>query len=450
MAERGKRSTWLMGAFCLATACSDPAPPSATAPDTTDMDPPAPTAETLLGAVDARGDGSVDWVRTFPGDVASPPKVFQGPGDELIVLLNAERRPHVVSKLLSDLLLLRLDANTGELRWLKVVEPNVRVALDTQGNIILAKHDRLQKLDADGKLLWDKPRATGATLEPISIAVDGNDDLLLARLERDQTAGETNGDATGFVTLEKLDSAGEPVWSSRFGDGTSEIGAFLVTVDADNDLVVLAAGLKGPFDFGGGTLDAENVVAKYDASGNHVFSKAFDDLGPVGGYHASSPVLTDADNDIFLRTESTGPIDIGLGELFCFQYVIKLDQSGEPIWNVCAHADELALLPDGGFVTTHSLYESMKVGEQQCDVPDTSDNKNSSLARYDADGNWIATRCAADPGYQYIGAPLSGGSDKLLLTAAFGSQFSLPDGSAVLAIDDQWTAMVAKVALPAP
>lgn len=416
----------------------------------TESDPLPPTAESLIGAVETRGDANLAWVRTLPGELASSPVVARGPDDELIVLLVAERRPLGTTRFLDDYLLLRLDAETGALRWLKVVDPGAKLALDSEGNVILAWPTRLQKLDADGNLLWERPREADV-YELVSVAVDSNDHLLVARLILDQNPNEVGSDPKGFVELEKLDAMGNPIWSSRFGDSTSYLLAIWVTVDPENGPVLLAGGLQGAFDFGGGPLEDEDVVAKYDSEGNHLFSKAFGGYGPVG-YQGSSPVLTDADGNILIRTESVGEIDVGLGPFFCGQqYVIKLDPRGEPIWNICTAAQDLTLMPDGSFVATSSLGRAVEVGRQQCAVAEAaSQGSEAMLARYDRDGNWLATHCAADPGYQSAGAVASDPSDMFFMTGAFSVQLSLPDGSVAQALDERYTALVAKVTLPSP
>jgi outer membrane protein assembly factor BamB len=402
-----------------------------------------------VGEVDARGHANVAWVRTLPGEFA-PPEVARGPGDELIVQLIAERRPLGTKRFLDDVLLLHLNADTGALRWLRVVDPGAKLALDTRGNIILAWPTRLQKLDADGELLWDRPRQAESAYELVSLAVDSNDDLLLARLELDSSPGEIGSDPKGFVELEKLDAMGTPIWSSRFGDNSSYLEAVWITVDPANNPILLAAGLKGPFDFGGGALEDEDVLAKYDSSGNHLFSKAFGGYGPVG-YQGSSPVSADSDGNILVRTESVGDIDVGLGSFFCArQYVIKLDPTGKALWNICTAAEGLTPMPDGGFVVTATLNRALDVGTRQCAVNDGAVGSEAMLSRYDADGNWLATQCAVDPGYQSAGAAANDASDTFFMTAAFTVQLSLPDGSVAEALDQNYTALVAKVSIPAP
>jgi outer membrane protein assembly factor BamB len=417
-------------------------------PTTGEAEPP--TAETLIGEVEARGTTNVAWARTLPGEMSSPPEIVRGPGDELIVMVTAERRPLGPKRFVDDVLLLRLDAETGALRWLKVVEPGARLALDTQGNIILAWTTRIEKLNGEGELLWTKTREAELAYEIVNVAVDGNDELVLARVELDENPGTIGSNPRGFVELEKLDADGNPVWSSRFGDSTSYLQAAWLTVDPDDNPVLLAGGLKGAFDFGGGALQGEDVVAKYDSSGKHVFSRAFGGYGPTG-YQGTSPVLTDSSGNIFVRTESVGEIDIGLGSYFCGrQYVLKLTPSGDAVWNICTPARELTLLPDGGFVASSDIRRNTTIGERQCTLGDATSGVEAVLSRYDADGRLLTTYCTADPGYQEPGPTAADRSDMFFMSAVFSVQMGLPDASSVEALDQNHTALVAKVSLPTP
>jgi len=452
--NRWARWAWTSGTFALAMACSAPPAPSGTntTPGTSveDIEPSPPTAETLVGEVDARGTANVAWSRTLPG-AEVPPEIVRGPGNELIVLLLAERRPLGPKKYLDDYLLLRLDANTGALRWLKVVEPGVRFAVDTHGNVVLAWPARLQKLDPDGKVLWDKPRQAEDAYERVSVAVDHEDDVLLARLVLDESPGEVGSDPKGFVELEKLDANGDSLWSSHFGDSTSYLEALWLTVDAANDAVLLAAGLEGPFDFGGGALDGEDVVAKYDSNGNHVFSKALGGYGPVG-YESSSPIVTDRDGNIFVWTESVGDIDIGLGSFFCGrQYVIKLDPTGKPLWNVCAAAKGIAPTPDGDLLVSDRLPFALEEGTPRCAIGGVPSAFQASLIRYAADGNHTLHPCVTDPAGSSTDATATDQAGMFFVTGTFGkSGLTLPDGNSPRPLEQGVTALVAKVRFPAP
>ena len=68
-------------------------------------------------------------------------------------------------------------------------------------------------------------------------------------------------------------------------------------------------------DFGGGGLTSAGLgdifVAKYDAAGNHLWSKRFG--GPSGGYGYS--VTVDSANHVFVTGGFVGTVDFGGGGL---------------------------------------------------------------------------------------------------------------------------------------
>jgi hypothetical protein len=336
---------------------------------------------------------------------------------------------------------MRFDAETGELRWMQPVEDYADFALDTQGNILLAWPTELRKLDPDGNVLWSKSRAAEKAHELVRVTVDHADNPVLARIE---DSGDNESEQVGYVQLEKLDPEGKPLWTKRF-DGSGYVQSIWVTTDRQNS-VMLMAGVEGAFDFGGGPLDRLDAVAKYDDDGNYVFSKAFDAL--VSGGVASSPVQTDAAGNIFVRADSVGDIDIGLGSIFCIRYALEFDPDGKALWNDCVEADDWAILPDGGFLTSTTLQRDETIGDRVCTVLGTgTSGAEASLARYDAAHDWVSTQCATEPGFQFVGNIAPDPSGMFFMTAAFTTQLTLPDGVPVPALDDFYTALIAKVSI---
>jgi hypothetical protein len=269
--------------------------------------------------------------------------------------------------------------------------------------------------------------------------------VILARVELDAAPFEVGVDPKGFVVLEKLDADGNPLWSDRLGDATDYVEAAWVTTDRDDNVVLLAGGLGEAFDFGGGKLSGIGVLAKYDADGRYLFSKTLGDAGP-SGFQSTNPVLVDTAGNIVVRAESFGDIDLGLGTIFCSRYLLKFDPTGEPLWNLCVDADNLAIQPDGGFVAASTLQRDKTVGEVDCVVLEQDRSGSEGLlARYDASGEWIATKCARDPSWQYFGGVTPDPSGMFFMSSAFMSQLTLPDDGVVPAIDDYYTALIAKV-----
>jgi hypothetical protein len=441
LVRRWLKALWWLG---LCPGCGGHPDPAATSPsDAGEPDPPPFTLETLGGTLYAPGSADVAWAYAFPGDLLVPPEVALGPDNELIALVIVERRPKPPAKLVEDTLLLRFDAATGDLVWMQALTaypdyPGMpALALDSRGDIILAATTRLWKLDPDGKLLWSKTRTPENGYELMNMAIGPNDDLLFARVELNAGYSAVGEESQGFVELEKLDADANPVWIKRFGEAATYLDGAYAALDADDNAILLAAGLNGPVDFGGGSLAGEDVLAKYDVSGNYVFGKPFDAYTPP--YQASKAILTDAAGDITLWTESIGPIDIGLGELDCVRYVMKFDATGAPLWNRCIDTDDLTAAPDGGYIASSSPLVTQKYGSVECSPDD------GMLSRFDADGNWLATRCPRDPGLQNLGNVAPDPSGMFFMTAAFSTQLTLPDYHEVPALDDGTTALVAKV-----
>jgi outer membrane protein assembly factor BamB len=437
-------------ACLLGVACkpSDDAAPAPEPAPSSEADAALLTPATVGGKLYASESASVAWARTLPGDMVSPPLVALGPGGVLAATVAIERRPEGPVRFLTDYWLLRFDADTGTLLWMRSIEPTAQLAVDTHGNIVLAWHSSVQKLDAAGNVLWSRSRP--AEHEPVSVqlAIDSHDNLLLASVASDEPLDDLGNTRTSFVQLEQLDEDGNTRWSQRFGTGTSSVGGAYVAVDRDDAVVLLASRVEGPIDFGGGALSGQNVLAKYDASGNALFSKAIGEMGIIS-YRQSAPMVTDAAGNLFVWTQSGGELDIGLAPIFCpHDYVLKFDAAGTPLWGHCAFADEVAVLPNGDWVAAATLERTSTVGERQCSVAGEGRGKDGVLARYDSNGAWLSTSCASDPASQVFGniAPDPGGM--FFMTAAFATQLTLPGGSKVAAVDSKWTALIAKVDFP--
>jgi outer membrane protein assembly factor BamB len=376
--------------------------------------------------------------------MSSPPEVRLGSNGVLIAEVAIERRPHVVSRSLVDHYLMRLDGDTGNVRWMQTVEYS-HPEVDTQGNTLLAWPTLVKKLDPDGQVLWSRPRAPAGAYPRLRASVDPSDNIVLADSDMDDPTPNSVSDARGVLELEKLDPDGNTLWTKQFGAGAIIFDGAHVATDGDANVLLLASLVKGEVDFGGGPLAGDAVLAKYDPDGNHLFSKVIALNGPTTG----TPVHADSAGNIFVVNASYGEIDVGLGPLFCpGNYVIKLDPAGTLLWNRCANAGIVTLLEDGGYMVSASLSEAQKLGDRQCEVPDSGTvGKDGALARYDADANLVASFCTSEAGAQYFGNVASDPAGHFFMTAAFNGQLTLLDGSVAAPVDALWTAMVAKVKL---
>lgn len=135
------------------------------------------------------------------------------------------------------------------------------------------------------------------------------------------------------LVVTRHDLYGNPIWSRRFGDSSTQI-AMEMAIDGDGNLVYVSR-INGTIDFGEGTLKAKGgndvLVFKLDGEGNHLWSKLF------GGNEPERAVrLTfDAENNVILTGAFTGTAKFGAqtfesqGERDAF--VLELDRdTGEP------------------------------------------------------------------------------------------------------------------------
>jgi hypothetical protein len=128
----------------------------------------------------------------------------------------------------------------------------------------------------------------------------------------------------------KLTPGGDTSWQRGLG-GTGDEQALFVAVSATDE--VLAGGYAtGPGAWGGGTLAAGAVLARFDAAGNPVASRAYGASGDraVGGGYL-------ADGSVVAAFQYTTPIDLGLGALgtngISNIALARLDASGNATWN---------------------------------------------------------------------------------------------------------------------
>jgi outer membrane protein assembly factor BamB len=433
-----------VAALCAGCGETPVPPPDTSKGDAGAQDPPPFTRETLGGSVYAPANESVTWARFMPGEMTSPPEVRRAPNGTLVAEVAIERRPPGATRFLSDHYLMRLDEDTGDVRWLQTVEYG-HPELDTQGNTLLAWPTLLKKLDPDGDVLWSKPRAPVGAYPRLRSSVDPSDNIVLADSDMDDPTPNSVSDARGFLVLEKLDPEGNTLWTKPFGAGAIVFDGAHVATDREGNVLLLASLVRKEVDFGGGPLAGDAVLAKYDPDGNHLFSKVLALNGPTTG----TPVHTDPLGNVFVVNASYGEIDVGLGPLFCpGNYVIKLDPAGTLLWNRCANAGIVTLLEDGGFLVSASLFEAQKLGDRQCEVRDAGTlGKEGALARHDADGNLVASFCTSETGAQYFGNVASDPAGDFFMTAAFTTQLTLLDGSVATPVDENWTAMIAKVRL---
>ena len=136
--------------------------------------------------------------------------------------------------------------------------------------------------------VWSQRFGSTGMDQGTSIGVDGEGNVLVTghfqgSVDFGGWTMSSAGDADIFVA--KYDSAGTRLWSHRFGGSGSDRGYGIAVDDAGNILVT--GYFSGSVDFGGGPLEsagrADIFVARYDASGSHLWSRRFGGVGADAG-----------------------------------------------------------------------------------------------------------------------------------------------------------------------
>ncbi|MEZ4256670.1 MAG: nucleotide-binding protein [Polyangiales bacterium] len=114
------------------------------------------------------------------------------------------------------------------------------------------------------------------------------------------------------VFLAKYDQYGAPIWAHQWGDTSNQLAAQLAVDGAGNTAFLVRT--RGTMNFGGSDLttagDSDIIVARFDADGNHVWSKIF------GGsmLDRAERIAFDADGNVLVAGKFTGSISFtGLG-----------------------------------------------------------------------------------------------------------------------------------------
>ncbi|MEX2245187.1 MAG: hypothetical protein WEC75_00715 [Dehalococcoidia bacterium] len=232
------------------------------------------------------------------------------------------------------------------------------VALDGKGNVLLTGYFQgavdfgggpltsagtddifLAKFDTAGNHLWSQRFGDGDEQRAYAMATDSTGNVIVigsVRGTADFGGGSLTSAGAEDIFIAKFDDEGNHLWSKIFGDATDLQISTTVAVDA-SDNVVLAGPMAGSVDFGGGARvsagSTDLFIAKFDSAGSHLWSERFGDEDQQFGVHTA----IDASGDILLAGTFAGALDLGGGPLTSSGsfdgYAAKLDGSGDHIWS---------------------------------------------------------------------------------------------------------------------
>lgn len=235
-------------------------------------------------------------------------------------------------------------------------------------DVLLAKLDA-HGLPAWGKQLGLPGQSFGVDVD---VARSGRI-LLLARGTAAAEGGSRGGPLPAATTssyVAAFDPGGRPLWSRRLA-GTGDVVAVGVKATSSNRVVV-GGSFTGTADLGTGPLDSAGgsdvFVAKLDAAGDPMWSARFGD----GDEQVALGIATGPGGRIAIAGKFNGTIDFGNGPLASRggdMFVVKLDAGGRALWTLRGgqplSGPGLGIAVDDGghvLVTAGSL-ETMRLGQ---------------------------------------------------------------------------------------
>jgi hypothetical protein len=303
----------------------------------------------------------------------------------------------------------------------------------------------LAKFDSNCKHLWSKRFGDandqqGNTNE--SVAIDSMGNVFIAgRFQGTMDFGGGPLTSAGSVDafLAKFDRDGKHLWSKRFGDADEQRASGLA-VDPVTGAVVLGGTCKGTVDFGGGplsgTTNLDVVVAKFDASGNHQWSKRFGDTA----HQYTNAVAIDSGGNTLVSGAVYGAIDFGgpAGSLVSAGandvFVAKLSPDGATIWSkrFGDAASQLAfgIAVDGkdGVLLTGSMAGTIDFGGGSMT---SAGGRDVFIARLDQSGSYSWASRFGDALEQLPGWIDADASGNVLITGTFGGAIDFGGGAHV-------------------
>lgn len=269
------------------------------------------------------------------------------------------------------------------------------------------------KYDASGTHLWSK--RFGGTARNLSwdMVVDGAGNIVVTGTFQgtvDFGGGPLTSAGEFDIFVAKFDASGTHLWSKRFGDTGGDYGNGVAVDGAGN--VLVTGSFRGTVDFGGGSLtsgaNADIFVAKYDASGAHLWSNRFGYAGStLYGSDSGESIAVDGSGNVVVTGYFSDTIDFGGGPLVSAGsadiFVAKFDPNGVHVWS--RRSGSASPLDAGHDVTVDGSGNVLVTGDFEGTVdfgggPVTSAGDwDIFVAKYDANGTHLWSKRFGDPDF---------------------------------------------------
>ena len=393
----------------------------------------------IHAAVD--GSGNVITTGSFKGAVNFGGGDLTSAGDNDIFVAKFDATGnHVWSKRFGDALI-QFATGAVDGSGNVIVTGSFQGSVDFGGGVLTSagSHDiYIAKFDPAGNHVWSR-RFGGTDIDfENSVAVDGSGNVIVTgtfRASIDFGGGVlTAAGIADDIYVAKFDATGNHVWSKRFGDATAE-SAYGVAADGSGNVIV-----TGPFEstvnFGGGVLtsaggESDIYVAKFDGTGNHLWSKRFGDADGQSGYG----VAVDGSNNVIATGDFYSSVDFGGGVLTSAgdrdAYIAKFDASGNHVWSKRfgnASSDDIyggAVDGSGNVIVTGTFYDSVDFGGGALTSAGDGD---IYLATFNPSGNYILSKRFGDADDQWGNSVAVDGSGNVIMAGAFAGSVNFGGG----------------------
>jgi hypothetical protein len=264
--------------------------------------------------------------------------------------------------------------------------------------------------DADLTPRWGKLYGDASAQNVTGLAVDGQDDLLVAgqadgAVDFGGATILTSGGIDAFVA--KLAPDGTATWAKSYGDASDQ-GALAVAADS-NDNIVLVGYFAGSMTFGPMVLNAapggaDAFVAKLAANGDAFWAKR---AGDGADQRATSVAIDSNDNIIvvggFYGVAAFGGVPLQALGAEEDAFVVKYDPAGNHVWSKrfggtqADAATSVAIGPNDEVYVTGRFLGNVDFGGQALQAPNLD---NIFLITLDAQGTVTAAKGFGDGAYQ--------------------------------------------------
>jgi hypothetical protein len=231
-------------------------------------------------------------------------------------------------------------ASNGTYSWARVIgadsdEAGKGIATDASGNVLVTGYQGsylvdygggpqsnrggndifIAKYSSAGSWVWSKTIGGTGYEQGNAIAADATGNVFVTGYIGSGSGGPDFGGGALFsaglsdVFLVKYSPTGSHVWSQRFGGSGNDTGMALATDAAGNVYVI--GSFEQSVNFGGGSFTSAGLrdvfVAKYSATGAHVWSKRFGSSGDDVGYG----LAVDSAGDVLITGKFQGSVGFG-------------------------------------------------------------------------------------------------------------------------------------------